>query len=227
MKFLTLALLVVGIVGVTLVTVRQDGSGSDAAPVEPVVVPLPTVPLGEWECVTRKTSSPLEDRQVVSRTCYRNRRTEQVVTAVVLSGDSMDLCTHTPDVCYRGAGYSVLDPQHVRVHSRGGKVVSELNAARFKRDSHSGYSELLIFWAWLDEGRWMTVENPRIHFTAGTPMVKLYLIVENSFATGAATSGAVTEQLEPFLERFLDASYDCIDAMTDAKPTARRHGSNP
>jgi hypothetical protein len=110
-----------------------------------------------------------------ARVCeYVNRRTGSVVSTLLVCGRPGPVSVHTPEVCYRGAGYELTA-------SRTRYTNPSLPAAAFwVCDFHKPQSatpdRIRIFYAWNARGTWSAEENPRLTFFRQTGLYKLYVI---------------------------------------------------
>jgi hypothetical protein len=140
---------------------------------------LQQVPMsfGDWEGFER---APLSEREVaqagfagyVMRT-YRNQRTGAAVNVLLACGRSGPLAVHTPDVCYRGAGFLMITPQEQHKDKHG-----DFWQAQFGKPDSSEPAQLRILWSWNSDGTWQAPDNPRLTFPGGRPLYKLFLIHE-------------------------------------------------
>jgi Protein of unknown function (DUF3485) len=101
------------------------------------------------------------------------------VSVLLLSGLPGDICTHTPDACYPGAGFT-LGP--AAVFSRGYGSPERPAEFRTALATRGGVnpSVLRIFWSWNDTHGWSAPENQRWKFAAVPALCKLYVIRETA-----------------------------------------------
>jgi Protein of unknown function (DUF3485) len=134
--------------------------------------------LGDWEA----QDVPVDSRQLavaevvghLSRK-YTNRVTGQTVTILLLCGRPGPMSVHTPDICYRGSGYTMVGKQENRRCEQNPTVAAEFCTARFSKQEVVP-QPLRIFWAWNDGGPWTAPDNPRWTFAASGYLYKLYVI---------------------------------------------------
>jgi hypothetical protein len=112
---------------------------------------------------------------------YWTRRYEdskgRAVTVILMCGRSGPLAVHTPDVCYRGAGYEMAgDPESVDV-SAGPGGPAHFWTARFQKEEPGAAGQLRLLWSWsTGGGPWLAPERPRLTFAGQPALYKLYVI---------------------------------------------------
>jgi hypothetical protein len=113
---------------------------------------------------------------------YTNRRDGTEVLAVMLCGRSGPLSLHTPDVCYRGAGFEPLAaPVRQQVRWNGGQAPAELLTAVFQKQEPSRTANLRVYWSWSAAGPWETPEDPRVAYGSRPALYKLYVEHQMAF----------------------------------------------
>jgi hypothetical protein len=172
------------VIGPALLQGLWTGRWSGSRELEAAAARLERVPLtvGDWQ----GEPAELDDREVkqaelaghVTRR-YQNRRTGSVVAVVVMCGRPGPVSVHTPDVCYRGAGYGLSGPP-LRFAPDPGGIPAEFWTVKFRRKKPVGGSRRRIFWAWNADGRWQAPDNPRLTFARFPALYKLYVIRELS-----------------------------------------------
>lgn len=174
---------------------------------------LKNVPMtiGDWQ--GKDSELDLEALEVaevagyVVRT-YINRTTGQSVQVLLICGPPGPTAVHTPDVCYRGAGFDMKGQQarHQETIDTLGAPV-ELWTAEFRK-SHSPFPEQLrIYWAWSTSGEWEAPTYPRWHFAGDAALYKFYLIRPLLHGEGAAKDEVCTEFLKEFLPQVNQALF--------------------
>jgi hypothetical protein len=106
---------------------------------------------------------------------YKNRRTGQKVSVLLVCGRPGPISVHPPNVCYRGIGYDVGEISRYRTKAESGSGSLELFTARFSKEGVSPDS-LRIFWCWGSGGSWAAPEEPRLAFARAGALYKLYLV---------------------------------------------------
>ncbi len=213
-----LALIVFG----GLVQGQWTGRWSTSRELEEAVAALDRIPLdfGDWQ----GRSLELDPQQVaqgeidgyISRS-YANRRSGAVVQILLVCGRPGPISLHTPDVCYRGAGFAPdADPADRQVEA--GPRAATMKTARFSKANSVTPQSLRISWAWNGAGAWEAPGQPRVRYGFARALYKLYVVRD-------VTSGD-DESDEAFLREFLpvlDGALFPVEAGTDA--SAGRRGA--
>jgi hypothetical protein len=137
---------------------------------------------------------------------YRDpdRKTECLV--ILMCGRPGDMSIHTPDVCYKGAGYEMFGQASTASFGELGLFWT----ARFVKQS-LGSDDLRLYWAWSNDGAWHAPENPRWEFRGGRFLYKLYVARHASGRDDAKekeTTEALIRRLLPTLRRSLFEAAD-------------------
>lgn len=183
--------------------VQTDRWGASAA-LEQAVTRLERVPTatGDW----RGADVPYEVADMtrggiqgcVFRT-YRNARTREEVTVLLVCGRGGPISVHTPDVCYAGAGYRQLAEAQKRNIELAPDRRETFWAARFAKPG-AVPAQIEIYWAWSQDGRsWEAPENPRWSLARLPALYKLYVV--RSFIAGTREEKA--DSCRDFLHRVL------------------------
>jgi len=112
----------------------------------------------------------------------------QSITVILMCGRAGHMSVHTPDICYRGAGYEMAGDQ-VKETVAG----AEFWTARFRREGDPAGNELRIRWAWSATGYWQAPASPRWTFGNEPFLYKLYVVY------GGASDSMTDEFLREFL----------------------------
>jgi hypothetical protein len=141
-----------------------------------------SVPLtiGEWKGTPFEL--PAEDRAAAGATgcfgaVYTNAAQGVTVSVLLLSGLPGKISTHTPDVCYRGTGYTLGDPAEFVYNYGPDDRRAEFRTFVATRTGTSP-SALRIFWCWNNSKGWSAPENPRWKFSSDSALCKLYVVRE-------------------------------------------------
>jgi hypothetical protein len=185
--------------------------------VEAAVARLGRVPkaVGDWECrwpdfeIGRAQQETGEIAGYVVRR-YRDRRTGDVVTLMLVCGAPGPIAQHTPDFCYVGAGYDLTGPISRRTLplGRSGNPAVFRHAV-FGKTTSAVPTYLSIFWSWSHAGVWEAPESPRTEFAPRQALYKLYAIRETATAEGRLEDEPIMEFLKalaPELEQALFAN---------------------
>ncbi|MFO0865534.1 MAG: exosortase-associated EpsI family protein [Gemmataceae bacterium] len=141
---------------------------------------------------------------------YRDpdRKTECLV--ILMCGRPGDMSIHTPDVCYKGAGYEMFGQPSTA-------AIGELGlfwTARFVKQS-LGNDDLRLYWAWTNDGAWRAPESPRWEFRGGRFLYKLYIARRASGRDDAKEK----ETTEAIMRRLLPAFRQTLFAETAVAKT--------
>lgn len=175
---------------------------------------LDSVPMrvGDWEGTPTTIDAGhlrvAEAKAHLSRT-YRKGGT--AVNLLVLYGEPGPLGAHTPDVCYRSAGFQQVGRETRRAIPN---TDAELWTARFDGPGVPA-SALQISWGWTAGAKWIAADNPRVAFAGHAGIFKLYL------ARSVSPSGDRT--LDPdaeFARVFLGEFEQCV--TSDSPPAGAR-----
>lgn len=198
------------IVSVGAVHGLWDGRWGTAPGLKEPVARLARVPqvVGDWVGQKDRT---LDDREMaaaeiagyVSRD-YRNRRTGQTLSVLLVCGRPGPISVHTPDVCYSGAGYEVSKgPDRDEFTYGAGKRAATFQEATFRKPASLVPADLDIRWAWGASGAWETPAEPRLAYARNPALYKLYIVRE------AGTTDS-TDPSSAFLSEFLPALDDVL-----------------
>ena len=139
---------------------------------------------------------------------YTNPGRGVSVSVLLLGGLPGDITTHTPDICYPGAGY-VLNPPAAYDYRRG----TERSAAGFQTAvatrGGANPSVLRIFWSWFSPKGWAAPEDARWRFASEPTLCKLYVVRETGGAAGEPDRDPCNDFLDvllPELDRALSSA---------------------
>ena len=134
--------------------------------------------LGDWE----GTPSVMDERAQAQagikkyvQCAYKNRRTNRVITVLLVCGRPGPIAVHTPEICYAASGYR---PMTETVHQEldyGAGEPAQFWTAKFRKDGATS-DFLRIFWTWCAQDKWEAPENPRLAFAPHKALYKLYVI---------------------------------------------------
>jgi len=195
-------------------TNRWQQSGA----LEEAVSRLPSVPLqaGPWQG-TDVTVDPEPFRQARAAGYWlRNFNREGgpgTMTVILMCGQAGHMSVHTPDICYRGAGFEMISQPHkqaIEAGSPDGK--DEFWTARFRQGARNTGAELRIFWAWGTGPVWQAPESPRWALGDSAFLYKLYIVHETNDPTNAAQDTA------DFLKEFIPVLRKSLNSSTPPQP---------
>jgi len=108
---------------------------------------------------------------------YTNQEDGSMVNLMIVCGRPGPISVHTPDICFRGAGYQIVN-QYERHHIPSTPETSETGDAfyaDFTKPGSAVTSNLRVFWTWSDGRQFFAPDNPRLA-SAGMPFLyKIYL----------------------------------------------------
>jgi Protein of unknown function (DUF3485) len=143
---------------------------------------IESVPLtiGEWTGTPFEL--PAEDRAAAGATgcfgaTYTNAARGVTVSVLLLSGLPGKISTHTPDVCYRGTGFTLGEYSEFAYAYGPDNRPAEFRTFVATRTGTSP-SALRIFWSWNDSKGWTAPENARWKFASDPALCKLYVVRE-------------------------------------------------
>jgi hypothetical protein len=147
---------------------------------EDAVTRLDEMPLtvGDWKGTLRDI--PAEEiggaRVNGYRACrFENRRKGLVLDVLLVCGRPGVVSVHTPDICYRGAGYEITTGPDAFAPGGDGLKDAGLQTATFRKEGVVAQN-LRIFWTWNAAGRWQAPSNPRWTFARSAALYKLYVV---------------------------------------------------
>ncbi|MCC6417639.1 MAG: exosortase-associated EpsI family protein [Gemmataceae bacterium] len=188
------------------------GRWETSAALENAVARVTQVPttLGDWQAkelpVDHEAFAQAGARSYWMRQ-YTNRRTGEGVTVLLMCGRWGKMSVHTPDLCYRGAGYEVAgEPIRQAVVTPAGRA--EFWTARLRKIGAGATSALRIHWGWSPDGTWSAPDQPRWTFAGAPFLYKLYIVRDataDGNGGGADANMRLLEVLLPALQRTLFA----------------------
>jgi hypothetical protein len=166
---------------------------------------VPTA-FGEWESV----ESPISQRELDasgSLNCYSRRFTNRsdpskVVDIFLVCGESVDICSHTPDQCYPLSGFQEAeDAQTFSIDcGSSGKTTADFLTNRFRKSFSILPQDLRIFWTFSGDGQWVAPSVPKyslMHYSA------LYKLYANTSLQGDSRTRPEDSAAVPFLKEFI------------------------
>ncbi len=136
---------------------------------------------------------------------YRHPRHKTAITVILMCGRAGRMSVHTPEVCYRGAGYEMGDAAVGLAVTPPSGPDGTLWTAKFTKTSR--VADLRLYWAWNGAGRWEAAQSPRWHFRGLPFLYKLYVIREEIPPLPAADA-----LMRDFLEHLLPALHAALFA---------------
>jgi hypothetical protein len=182
---------IVGVVAIVVLTVVQglmtDRLVDTNVTAEQRAQLLKDVPkeFGEWTSKDLEVTEEVRDTSgavgCVSR-AYRNSRTGDTVRLWIIVGHARAIGAHTPDICYRGSGFTMRSPisSLYSFEYEGRKEKADFWTNTFiKEDSLSGRHLVRVFWAWYNPkpGKpivWQAERDPFAAFGNTRALFKMY-----------------------------------------------------
>ena len=131
---------------------------------------------------------------------YRNPRTRESVSFLLVCGRGGPVSVHTPDVCYAGAGYRQAGEAKEKPLDLGEGGKHAFRVYRFALPGGVSQTQLDVHLAWSRDGRtWEAPQNSRMNLAREPALYKLYVVRE--FIPSARTES--TNSCETFLRRSL------------------------
>lgn len=182
---------------------------------------------GNWE----STEQTIDSAQFEKSGCvahmsrlYQHRDSGDSISAFLVIGTSRHVTIHTPDWCYRGAGYEMEGGEfHPYVIPCGmGGEDPEFSTATFIKEESTGVQHLRIFWGYSDNGRWEGPQWPKPHYAMRPALFKLYLITPIAAGKRApehAPSLQFARDFIPLINEILFSPTAGTDAAAETPPT--------
>lgn len=134
---------------------------------------------------------------------YTQRHGDGTVLAILMCGRAGKMAVHTPEVCYRGAGYDLLDtPTHAVLRDDAGDELGTFWHARFAKQA-GATGDLRLYWAWGDGAGWQAPTNPRWELRGRAFLYKLYVSHERAGPGETDVTAGFLRQLLPELHKVL------------------------
>ncbi|MBX9788395.1 MAG: EpsI family protein [Pirellulales bacterium] len=178
----------------------------DSAAVARAVEALKRVPttIGEWEgtdiAPSAENTKQLQIAKVagVVQRDYKHRKTGVVVSIYLATGRSQNICVHTPDKCYKAAGFKQEETApHTLVY--GDKKEATFNVGKFRRDNEDGILFLRIFWGWNGGDKWIAPTGRKYALNWYPALFKLYAIRQISNQDQNLAEDPINDFLRQFL----------------------------
>lgn len=145
---------------------------------------------------------PAERKMAGAEAClsrvYTNPGRGVSVSVLLLGGLPGKVSTHTPEICYAGAGYDLATPSAFDRRYGGDGRRAGFRTALAERGG-ADPSSLRIIWGWHASTGWAAPEEPRWQFASESTLCKLYVVRE----TGGAKGGPDRDPCNDFLEVLL------------------------
>jgi hypothetical protein len=202
---------VILIIGAGLVHGAWTNRWGPSAALAALASRIDSVPMviGDWKVTAQSQLTPGERVMTgavasFSRV-YTNPHRGVSVSVLLLGGLPGKISTHTPDVCYTGAGFILGSPSVYDFrYQREGERRAEFQTAVATR-SGTNPSILRIIWGWNASKGWAAPSEPRWSYGAEPALCKLYVIRE--------TAGAVVDPGVDPCNEFLSVFLPEVDRL--------------
>ncbi|MEI7685831.1 MAG: exosortase-associated EpsI family protein [Planctomycetota bacterium] len=183
----------------------QTSSALDDAVARVARVPLT---FGGWVGVEQPTDSA-EYGQAGAQGYWARSYTKdgKSFLAILMVGRAGRMAVHTPEVCYRGAGFDLQgSPALVAARSAAGAELGAFWSATFVKPGTVG-AELQLLWSWSDGKLWDAPKSPRWKFAGHPALYKLYV----SHDASGMTADAAAQSRDEFLRAFLPTLNETLE----------------
>ena len=212
MKFVAVVFAAIVLISAGVFQASQSWGRTDAAVAEVVQAKLSAIPLSGKEWVGEDVdydAKQLKQTQAIAHVhrVYKNAKTGEAISVLILAGDSREIGAHDPERCYDGAGYRPVG-QRLRREMLDPTTAKESSywSARFDTDTFPAVS-LQVNWAWTLDGIWMAAEEARTEFVGQSVLYKMYATRRLVALDNAQKTNDTTEQ---FFVEFLPAVRKAI-----------------
>jgi hypothetical protein len=158
--------------------------------------------IGDWKAAPFELGDR-ERRLAGAEAClarvYTNASRGTSVSVLLVGGLPGNIASHTPVVCYQGAGYDLDRPVSYDYRPRGGAGPHAGFRTALATRGGVNPSVLRIFWTWHGPTGWTAPEEPRWQFASEPTLSKLYVVRE----TGGAAIDPDRDPCNDFLDAFL------------------------
>jgi hypothetical protein len=166
--------------------------------------------LGDWEGRSMELSKRELDVAELDgylERNYKNLRTGENISVLLVCGRPGPVAEHTPDVCYIGAGFvQAARPALQTLKPEGGAPEALFREEIYSKGLSNAPSYLRILWSLNATGQWQSPPNPRVAFAPRSFLYKLYVVSESASAdesAGASAKEFTRTLLLPELQRAL------------------------
>ncbi len=171
-------------------------------------VELVPLEIGDWKAETVAGDAEAFEQagaQAYWTRWYTNTRKRQTVLAILMCGRAGRMAVHTPEVCYRGAGFELFDkPVATPLRAQEGADLGTFNTARFVKASNLS-SPLRLYWSWNAGDGWRAPRSPRWEFRGRQFLYKLYVSHDQAPGNDQDAAAELLQQLLPELRKALYA----------------------
>jgi hypothetical protein len=153
----------------------HDSKALDAAAARLEALPMR---IGEWEGEAGELPARIIEQSEVSGYVlrrYKNPRTRAAVSVFIGCGRPGPVAVHTPEVCYAGGGYELLNSRPRSIDLKPSATKSEMVVSDFRNPPSQNPGYLRIFWAMSADGTWAVPASPRFTYRNAPVLFKIYV----------------------------------------------------
>ncbi len=141
--------------------------------------------VGDWQGIDEPETEE-QQRQFAASHCtnfvsrtYTNRDGQRV-NVYIVSGNNRHITIHTPDWCYVGAGYRMIDsPRQRRISNVPNMPADpEFLTTVFRKEEALFSHHIRIFWGFSDDGTWRGPKSPKLAYAGRPALYKIYMITD-------------------------------------------------
>jgi hypothetical protein len=140
---------------------------------------------------------------------YSNPSKGLTVSVLLLCGLPGDIATHTPDVCYPGAGFT-LEAAESYTRRYGSPERRAGFQTALARRGGANPSVLRLYWGWKGSAGWAAPEDARWSFASEPVLSKLYVVRE--------TGGSVVDAKDDPANEFMSLLLPELDRVVFSAP---------
>jgi hypothetical protein len=156
---------------------------------------------------------------------YVHKRTGNRVSVSLVCGHSRNVSIHTPDQCYVGAGYKMVEttPQARDVITDLGPEPIPFQSAQFVKEMSSPPIHQRIMWSWCDGGNWVATggaDRARFDLAWRGNMYKLYVTTSVRSTQNQKDIDESVDFIRKFLPAIQSKLYppEAAEASADEEP---------
>jgi hypothetical protein len=175
------------------------GRWTDSKELAAAVARLDRLPMtiGNWKGVALELDSAVVQKAGISGYVlrrYENLRGGAAVNVLIACGRPGPLAVHTPEACFRGAGYHMTSESATRQSlAAGASGSAEFFKATFVRENVAVPENMRVLWCWHKGGAWVAPDNPRWRFAGMTVLHKVY-VAQPFVPRNEATDGEACQE---------------------------------
>jgi hypothetical protein len=138
---------------------------------------------------------------------YVHRASGEALTVLLVCGRPGPVAVHSPEVCYRGAGFAPSAPRaRHAVQAEGLSGPAELWAQRYHKPGAAVPEYLQLYYGWNPSGGRSAADRPRLTFASARALYKLYVLRYLS----RPDEPAELDPIPGFLRLFLPQADRCL-----------------